>query len=507
MRSVGVVASGSRSFYAPVLIYKEAEHLVREESLVVIRDRVADKRYLGILRWLTKMDPLLPSTQRSGVVDNPRLAEMATNVPFENSYVRIIGGLRGGKLEPPADPPTPRSEVLLIESPGDVALDLGEGLIVGEHKYSGIEVPLDPKYLPYHIGVVGATGTGKSRLVKALIDEVLAKTDWRVIVFDHSGMDYVSYYPDRVVDSSEIMPDPPTLGELLAEVSMLEKQLDYIVPSIYAYIAYARGGSSKATLEDFRRKRSLGPLDCSLEAVKDLNLANVEKLMAEMRWDLDPLLRCVESVSDSLGAKDATKAKMVLLLRTYAGGLVESLNKKKLTAGDLVKRIFEERLLVVDLSTVDIGMRRYIVKSVIEGLWRLVDERGEKPRTLVVIDEAHNYACGGCGASLRAIERTAREGRKWEIGLVLASQRMIDFSTDVRNNVNTFYFSRLQTPGDFENLKGVLDLGGIGYDTLSTLSVREFFFAGLGNPLRFPILVRVKEVGEPAGIRGATRGR
>ncbi|MEM4592986.1 MAG: hypothetical protein QW196_06255, partial [Sulfolobales archaeon] len=142
-------------------------------------------------------------------------------------------------------------------------------------------------------------------------------------------------------------------------------------------------------------------------------------------------------------------------------------------------------------------VRRYIVKSVIDELWRIVDERREKPRTLVVIDEAHNYACMGCGASLRSIERTAREGRKWEIGLVLASQRIIDFSTDIRNNINTFYFSRLQTPGDFENLRGVLDLGGLGPESLSVLGVREFFFAGLGNPLRFPILMRVKEVGEP----------
>jgi len=92
------------------------------------------------------------------------------------------------------------------------------------------------------------------------------------------------------------------------------------------------------------------------------------------------------------------------------------------------------------------------------------------------------------------IERTAREGRKWGLGLVLASQRFIDFSTDIRNNINTFFFSKLQTPGDLENLEGILDLGGIEYDDMAILATGEFYFAGYGNPLKYPVLIEVKEV-------------
>lgn len=508
MRPVGVVASGSKSFYAPILVYKEAERLLREECLVIIKDRVTGRQYLGTLRWLSKIDPLLPATQRSGVVDNPKLAEAATNVPFETSYVRIIGEVRGSRLEPPADPPTPRSEVLIIESPEDITLDIGEGLFVGDHKYSGLRMPMDPRYLAYHVGVIGATGTGKSRLVKALIDEVLSKTDWRVIVFDHSGVDYVSYYPQSVVDSSLIMPDPLTLGEIISGMSMLEDQSDYIISSIYAYIAYASLLSRKTPGEESpqaaqRRGTTLGRVECGLDVVRNFEFTDADRLMTEIGWDPRLFTRCVERVSESLGARAATVAKISLLLQTYAKGAVESLNRKKMTVRDIVRRALEERIVVVDLSTVDLRVRRYIVKSVIGGLWDLVDERRERPRTLVVIDEAHNYACRECGASLAAVERTAREGRKWQIGLVLASQRIIDFSTDVRNNINTFYFSRLQTPGDFDSLRGVLDLGGIGPETLSVLGTREFFFAGLGNPLRFPVLIRVREVGEPAGMGGA----
>ncbi|MEM2406696.1 MAG: ATP-binding protein [Sulfolobales archaeon] len=502
MKPIGVVASGSKSFYAPVLVYKDAERFLREESLAFIRDRVTGKQYLGLIRWLSKIDPLLPATQRSGVVDNPRLAEIATNIPFETSYVRIIGEISSGRLEPPVDPPTPRSEVLLVESPEDLALEVGEGLTIGEHKYSGVKIPLNPRYLPYHIGVVGATGTGKSRLVKALIDEVLAKTDWRVIVFDHSGVDYVSYYPHNVVDASLVMPDPITLGELISERSMLERQEEYILATVYAYIASFKRTSATATTHGPQRvdkalSSSGTSFACSMRFTEGLDFTNAEKLMTEITWDIHLFRKCVERVGKEFEAKDPTVAKMSLLVGTYSKELIESLNEKKLTARDAVDRALRERLVVIDLSSVEIVVRRYIVKSVLDELWKLVDERGERPRTLVIVDEAHNYACMGCGASLRSIERTAREGRKWEIGLVLASQRTIDFSTDIRNNINTFYFSRLQTPGDFENLRGVLDLGGLGPESLSVLGIREFFFAGLGNPLRFPILIRVREVGEP----------
>ncbi len=143
-------------------------------------------------------------------------------------------------------------------------------------------------------------------------------------------------------------------------------------------------------------------------------------------------------------------------------------------------------------------MKRHIVASIIERVWRDIEETRERQDLIIVVDEAHNYACqSGCYPSSQAIERVAREGRKWGLGLVLASQRMIDIGTDIRGNINTYFFSRLQTPGDFDALAGVIDLGGLSESSLSLLDKREFFFAGLGNPLKYPLLMKVREVEEP----------
>lgn len=67
--------------------------------------------------------------------------------------------------------------------------------------------------LKYHIAVVGTTGTGKSRLVKALVDEVIEKTSWSVIVFDHTGVDYAPYWPEKTLKATDIVLDVDTIGE------------------------------------------------------------------------------------------------------------------------------------------------------------------------------------------------------------------------------------------------------------------------------------------------------
>ncbi|MFZ8783203.1 MAG: helicase HerA domain-containing protein, partial [Desulfurococcaceae archaeon] len=173
---MGVVASNARSYEAPILIYKDAEAYVREEALVLIEDAKFKKTYLGVLRLVTKLDPLLTTSQRSAVIEKPEIAEEGLDIPYEVSSVRIIGEVSGGRVEPPTTPPTPRSKVYLVESPSDLKIDLGSGLLVGVHKYSGVEMPMKSEVLRYHVAVVGTTGSGKSRLVKALVDEVFEKT-------------------------------------------------------------------------------------------------------------------------------------------------------------------------------------------------------------------------------------------------------------------------------------------------------------------------------------------
>ncbi|MCS7110620.1 MAG: ATP-binding protein [Ignisphaera sp.] len=499
MQEVGVIASNARISSTPMLIYKNAEHLVKEESLVIVRDSKFGKVYLGVLRWLSKYDPLLTHTQRAAIIERPELAEESIDLPFEASYIRILGEVVDGKLRPPSYPPTPRSKVYIIESSEDIQLDLGYGLEVCIHKYSGLPIPINPEALRYHIAVVGTTGTGKSRLVKAIIDEVIAKTNWSVIVFDHTGMDYVRYYPSRVVNAEEIAVDIDTVSQSLANsISSIKEHIENYMPItlLYYTMCIDTKREIKACLNQ-NENSILGILQ-----TPTLNIDKIEELMLSISrkglWNADVLAQMARLIANALGAREATSEKLSLYIKLYGRTHIDRLNKVTRKVADILDMVYRNRITVIDLSIVETEIRRVIVKGILSKIWEVVVDSREPQNILVVIDEAHNYACDkGCYPSNAMIEKTLREGRKWGIGTLLASQRIIDFSPDIRNNINTVFFSKLQTPYDFQQLQNFIDLAGIGTETLSLLETREFFFAGLGNPLRYPMLVQVKMVGEP----------
>ncbi|HIQ56387.1 MAG TPA: hypothetical protein EYH59_06925 [Pyrodictium sp.] len=78
---------------------------------------------------------------------------------------------------------------------------------------------------------------------------------------------------------------------------------------------------------------------------------------------------------------------------------------------------------------------------------------------------------------------------------MVASQRIArDIRPGIRGNLGTVFFSRLQSRNDLQELAGYLDLGRVTEASLAMLSRREFYVAGLMNPLRRPLLLRVDEV-------------
>lgn len=536
MRLVGIVGSGSTTTYAPVIVWDKYEHVAKEEQLVIVDDERRGIKYLGVLRGAKRYEPFLNAFRRTSYVDNPELADMGT-LPHTSVYVALIGVVSSdGALNEVQLPPNPGSKVQVVESPEDLGVDLGEGLIVGHHKYSGVEVPLNPGWLPYHLAVVGATGTGKSRLVKALLDEVLSKTGYRVIVFDHTGMDYVRYYPARTVQASRVVLDVALITDLMLEKTGLNPTTyePYLLISTLYYlfrtlpkgvrdevfgVEGGEGRAGKPSNSKFRKTGDLSRFGLSnprsqgggeedvtlndmLEGIDKLNYSALLKAMAKhaITWDKAVFKSAVSEVAEFLRGRniESVKIRLGVAIDVKLGdAFFKSLSERNLLPSDIVDEAFRERLVVVDLSTEDTVVRRYVVAAVINELWRRISESREPVDTIVVIDEAHNYACRFCGEAGKAIGRIAREGRKWGLGVVLVTQRIIDLDPEVRGNINTWFFSKLQTPSDFNELKGYMNLAWISEQSLAILGRREFYVAGLMNPLKIPVLLKVREVSDP----------
>ena len=94
---------------------------------------------------------------------------------------------------------------------------------VGEQKYSGLKIPLNAHYAICHVGVFGATGMGKSRLVKALIDELIKH--YAIIAFDHTGVDYAPFYKDEgcVVSSKSIEISADAFSSVVIDMARLDR--------------------------------------------------------------------------------------------------------------------------------------------------------------------------------------------------------------------------------------------------------------------------------------------
>ena len=516
---IGVVGSGSTSAYVPVIVYEKAEGKVKEESLVVIDDRGRGHKYLAILRYLRRLEPFLNPWQRTSYVDEPSLVDSGT-YPHTTGYAYLVGVVGiDGKLRIPSIPPNPGSKVYILESSDSLRLDLGNGLIIGYHKYSNIEIPINTEALRHHIMVVGATGSGKSRLVVALIREVLSKTSWKVLVFDHSGLDYIPFFRNNVIKASSLVLDPILIADSMVRITYGSSSDRYINEyfTLATLIYMLCGSLDLCSDEDIiklgRKADKLlsikGACSSIMSVCRVSNEGIIEKVtehidvdsllklisISKFKWDKECFKRILTSIANSLGARRGTLVRLSVITDLWLGdSFFDKLSDRYMLPNDVIDRLERDRLVVIDLSSEDIHVRRYVIAVLLKYLWEVIDYSKTPANTLVVIDEAHHYACRNCKPSLDQIIRTAREGRKWGLGLVLATQRAIDIDTDVRNNINTLLFSKLQTPSDYEHISSFMSLAGLKQEYLHLLERREFFLAGLGNPLRIPILIRVVDV-------------
>ncbi len=516
MKMLGIVGSGSTTTRAPVIVWDAVEMFAKEEQFVLIDDVGRGFKYLGVLRNARRYEPFLSAYRRTSYVDDPSLTDVGT-LPYTAVYASIIGVIEGGRVRKPQLPPNPGSKVYVVESSKDLTLDLGEGLVIGKHSYSGIEVPLNPKWLPYHVAIVGATGSGKSCLVRALIDEILRKTDYRVIVFDHTGMDYV-------INASRISLDAATVADMILDrTGLYRNTYDPYISLAVLYYAWSKssskeenreaeeaGGEEQAPVKPVARRKSwLRQPRYSYGAIADNSVLEVNRLLenldkidlssvTDVEWSRAEFKKALDSVIEYLASrgKESVKIRSFTAVDLKLGdSFFNSLSNRNVRPYEVIEKCRESKLAVVDLSTEDIAVRRHVIATVLDELWKAVEKEKKPINTIVIIDEAHNYACRFCGASRNAVARVAREGRKWGLGLVLVSQRAMDLDPEVRGNINTWIFSKLQTPTDFNELSGYMNLAGISEDALALLERREFYVAGLMNPLKIPVLIKVRDVG------------
>lgn len=162
-------------------------------------------------------------------------------------------------------------------------------------------------------------------------------------------------------------------------------------------------------------------------------------------------------------------------------------------------------IVVIDLSLLASEVLENVTallgRLILEFLQRLGEVGGEAARgsfpVVLVLEEAQNYIREqhfGEDASIskEVFERVAREGRKYGLGLVVASQRPSELSKTVLSQCSSFIVHRLQNPEDLRYFKEIVPgIYGPLLDQLPALAPQTALI--LGECVRAPCLARIRD--------------
>ncbi|HFR5734531.1 TPA: anti-phage-associated helicase HerA [Escherichia coli] len=119
---------------------------------------------------------------------------------------------------------------------------------------------------------------------------------------------------------------------------------------------------------------------------------------------------------------------------------------------------------------------------------------------LIVYEEAHKYApksdLSKYRTSKEAIERIAKEGRKYGVTLLLASQRPSEISETIFSQCNTFISMRLTNPDDQNYIKRLLP-DTVGDITNLLPSLKEGEALIMGDSISIPSILKIEQCTMP----------
>ncbi|PHZ86189.1 ATP-binding protein [Paremcibacter congregatus] len=345
-----------------------------------------------------------------------------------------------------------------------------------------------------HFAVLGSTGTGKSCTVALLIHRIVERMPKGHIIILDPHNEYTAAFSD--------------CGEHF-DISNL--RLPYWMMNfeehVEMFIGQQPSMEREVEIDILRRCLYAARVDAAVNMASEKITVN-----SPIPYKLSFLLEFLEK---SMGRLDNPE-KLTPFLRLK--GKIEELRRdvrfnfmfSGLLAHDNLKDVIKNLLrFPVDnkpVSTIDLsGVPSEIVNVVVSMISRLVFDfavwsRGENARPiLLVCEEAHRYIPTEghtvFGSSRKAIERIAREGRKYGVSLGLVSQRPADVSESALSQCGTIFAMRMNNERDQRFVEHVMPEGSRGaLSALSSLQNREALIVGEG--VRAPVRVMLDKLDE-----------
>ncbi len=347
-----------------------------------------------------------------------------------------------------------------------------------------------------HFGIFGFTGAGKSNLISTLINKVMENSPegTKLVIFDIMG-EYLTLLIDLLIkypDSKIIGVGAETFVGDLYEYYNKNKSIDEAVNTIVKTNLYPK----------------------KLLPFKDKFKEPIKKLIERKAFRVYELVRSKtideifeEAGLHSINIADNDKKKIQEILENYSGKLAYNvagnvLNEinSKLTSGKANTEKFKNKLTkLLKILNIDIKDDSIFI-SIVPNLIKELNDKNKKaiyiiqshdpdelkkfvhylasaiyedrrktgtviPLVSFIFDEADefipqdNYAKGESKTSRQAVEMLARRGRKFGLGIGIATQRVVYLDTNIMAQPHTYFISKLPRSSDRERVAEAFAIG------------------------------------------------
>jgi len=390
-----------------------------------------------------------------------------------------------------------------------------------------IRIPVNGnKFFNKHIAVIGSTGSGKSHTLATIIQKAISEksgefalNNSHVIIFDiHS--EYKSAFPDaNFIDVKNlVLPywllNSEELQELFLDTDSNDHNQRYIFKDA---VVNNRKEQFKGSDDEKSKIHFDSPLFFDIDFVLEYAISKNTEVIDTGE----------EYVSGAKkGQAKTTQGSLHGKLTNFVNRLENRINDRRLdfllseksktiTFEDTLKSLIgykdgsNKNITIIDLSGVPFEVLSITVSLISRILFeygyfykRLRNSKnpGEKVNNdiplLLVYEEAHKYVPNSDLAKYRSsknsIERIAKEGRKYGVTLLLASQRPSEISETIFSQCNNFIAMRLTNPNDQGYVKKLLpDTLGSLIDKMPSLKAGEALL--IGESIILPSIVQIDE--------------
>ncbi|MCL7399371.1 MAG: ATP-binding protein [Thaumarchaeota archaeon] len=476
MKTIGIVASHATESRVTVILNDGMEKEVESESLVLVENRDGGKILAVCRSGIGVNDVLRATTYSPGVAYAKTGRQPSTAKEFFGFNLVIIGEVSRGKIEQNKRIIAPTSPVKLFEKHDDPFSYFGpHNLKIGHYKdVVNWQVPVRDEYIPYHIGVFGVTGSGKSFFCRYELIPLLRKAGYDVLVFDWKGSDYAPYFDGNISMRDIEMDDETVVSFLCSKAGNFGSKK--IAETMKAYLEEALIDSELKSHSPEEAKKLLYSKVKSI--IEDDNKDKQGKLT---QWGRLYLRRLDK------GFKRITVEDFATILG-------------KMGPEQIVERLRQQHILVIDMSLGSKEQKLSIFLSIARYLKDLMEKKN-RLNIALLIDEAPQY----CPYSPRDLEEETTEmitslcalGRTYGLSIILLSQGIageIGINAAVRRNLNTQFIGRIH-PLDLDEASKLFAMSGVDPESLLRLPEGYFYFVGKMNPSPVPLLLsfQIKE--------------